>query len=144
MTTNLLSIAATLKAYLIVFMASACGLILEILAARILAPNIGVSLYTWTGIIGVVLAGISIGNYLGGSCSAPYPTNPLDRCCRISARWAAPMSLAASTTRATVQIKPQHFVFHWELSGDFIGNDYQGGNSGSLSGAGAGDGKESW
>ena len=51
---------------MIVFIASACGLILEIVAARILAPSIGVSLYTWTSIIGAVLAGISIGNYLGG------------------------------------------------------------------------------
>ena len=35
-------------------------------AGRILAPYIGVSLYTWTSIIGIVLAGISVGNYLGG------------------------------------------------------------------------------
>ncbi|HYU18084.1 MAG TPA: fused MFS/spermidine synthase [Chloroflexota bacterium] len=52
--------------YLIVFLASGCTLILEIVAGRILAPFIGVSLYTWTSIIGVVLAGISLGNYLGG------------------------------------------------------------------------------
>lgn len=52
--------------YLIVFLSSACTLILEIVAGRILAPFIGVSLYTWTSIIGVVLAGISLGNYLGG------------------------------------------------------------------------------
>jgi spermidine synthase len=52
--------------YFIVFMASACTLVLEIVAGRILAPFIGVSLYTWTSIIGVVLAGISLGNYLGG------------------------------------------------------------------------------
>jgi len=31
-----------------------------------MAPYVGVSLYTWTSIIGVVLAGISIGAYLGG------------------------------------------------------------------------------
>jgi len=31
-----------------------------------MAPLAGVSLYTWTTIIGVVLAGISLGNYLGG------------------------------------------------------------------------------
>src|SRR5437868_12007320 len=53
-------------AYLVVFVASCCTLILEILAGRILAPFIGVSLYTWTSIIGVVLAGISLGNYVGG------------------------------------------------------------------------------
>jgi spermidine synthase/MFS family permease len=38
----------------------------ELVAGRILAPFIGVSLYTWTSIIGVCLAGISAGNFLGG------------------------------------------------------------------------------
>jgi spermidine synthase len=55
-----------LFAYFVVFMGSACTLILEIVAGRLLAPFIGVSLYTWTSIIGVVLAGISLGNYAGG------------------------------------------------------------------------------
>lgn len=59
--------------YLIVFVASCCSLILEIVAGRILAPFIGVSLYTWTSIIGVVLAGISAGNYLGGRIADRWP-----------------------------------------------------------------------
>jgi predicted membrane-bound spermidine synthase len=63
-----------LAPYLIVFAASACGLILEIVAGRILAPVIGVSLFTWTSIIGVVLAGISIGNFLGGLAADRYPS----------------------------------------------------------------------
>lgn len=52
--------------YAIVFVSSACIMILELVAGRIVAPYVGVSLYTWTSIIGVVLAGISLGNYLGG------------------------------------------------------------------------------
>lgn len=51
---------------LIVFISSACIMILELVAGRIIAPYVGVSLYTWTSVIGVVLAGISLGNYLGG------------------------------------------------------------------------------
>src|SRR5262245_7524457 len=51
---------------LIVFMASFCTMVLELVAGRILAPFIGVSLYTWTSIIGVCLAGISVGNFMGG------------------------------------------------------------------------------
>lgn len=39
---------------------------LEILAARLLAPYLGVSLEVFTGIIGVILAGISLGAWLGG------------------------------------------------------------------------------
>jgi len=65
--------AASLIAYIIVFTASACTLVIEIVAGRILAPDIGVSLYTWTSIIGVVLAGISIGNYLGGRVADQFP-----------------------------------------------------------------------
>lgn len=42
-------------------------------AGRIMAPYVGVSLYTWTSIIGVVLAGISIGAYLGGLIADRYP-----------------------------------------------------------------------
>jgi len=65
--------AASLISYIIVFTASACTLVIEIVAGRILAPDIGVSLYTWTSIIGVVLAGISIGNYLGGRVADRFP-----------------------------------------------------------------------
>jgi len=67
-------LTSSLKPYLIVFIASTCGLVIEIVAARILAPSIGVSLYTWTSIIGVVLAGISIGNYLGGRLADRFPS----------------------------------------------------------------------
>ena len=69
-----LQLATPLAPYVIVFVASACVLIIEIVAGRILAPTIGVSLYTWTSIIGIVLAGISAGNYLGGRMADRYPS----------------------------------------------------------------------
>ncbi|QKT04335.1 fused MFS/spermidine synthase [Ectothiorhodospiraceae bacterium 2226] len=50
----------------VVFVSSAFLLVLEIVAGRLLAPYVGVSLYTWTSIIGVILAGLSLGNWLGG------------------------------------------------------------------------------
>lgn len=50
----------------LVFVTSAAVLVIEILAARILAPYLGVSLEVFTGIIGVILAGISLGAWLGG------------------------------------------------------------------------------
>ncbi len=56
----------TWQPYAIVFVSSACIMILELTAGRIVAPYVGVSLYTWTSIIGIVLAGISLGNYIGG------------------------------------------------------------------------------
>jgi len=49
-----------------VFTSSFCIMVLEIVAARLVARHLGSSLYTWTGVIGVVLAGISLGNYFGG------------------------------------------------------------------------------
>jgi spermidine synthase len=50
----------------LVFFTSAAVLILEILAGRLLAPYLGVSLEVFTGIIGVILAGISVGAWAGG------------------------------------------------------------------------------
>ena len=50
----------------IVFVSNTCVMVLELVAGRIIAPYVGVSLYTWTSVIGIVLAGISLGNYLGG------------------------------------------------------------------------------
>jgi spermidine synthase len=61
------------KANIVVFIASFCTLVIELVAGRIMAPYVGVSLYTWTSIIGVVLAGISIGAYLGGRIADRYP-----------------------------------------------------------------------
>lgn len=51
---------------LMVFLTSACVMVLELSAARLVQRHLGSSLYTWTSVIGVVLAGITIGNYLGG------------------------------------------------------------------------------
>lgn len=62
-----------IKANMVVFIASFCTLVIELVAGRIMAPYVGVSLYTWTSIIGVVLAGISIGAYLGGLLADRYP-----------------------------------------------------------------------
>ncbi|MCX7723905.1 MAG: fused MFS/spermidine synthase [Thermodesulfovibrio sp.] len=63
-----------ISAYIITFIASFCTLVIEIVAGRILAPFVGVSLYTWTSIIGVILAGISIGAYLGGKVADRFPS----------------------------------------------------------------------
>jgi MFS family permease len=55
-----------LVAGLIVFLGSAAILVLEILAVRLLAPHLGVTLEVTTGVIGTVLAGIALGTWLGG------------------------------------------------------------------------------
>ncbi len=53
----------------LVFISSAAVLVLEILAARLMAPYVGVTLEVYTAIIGVVLAGIAVGSWLGGRLS---------------------------------------------------------------------------
>lgn len=45
---------------------SASSLVVEIVAGRMIAPYVGMSLYTWTSIIAVVLAGFSVGHWWGG------------------------------------------------------------------------------
>lgn len=50
----------------VVFVASAAILVLEIVAGRILAPYVGVTLQSFTAIIGTVLAGIAFGAWAGG------------------------------------------------------------------------------
>ncbi len=66
--------SALWRANAIVFISSFCVMVIELIAARILAPHIGVSLYTWTSIIGVILAGIALGNYIGGKIADRYPS----------------------------------------------------------------------
>jgi spermidine synthase len=50
----------------LVFFTSALILVLEIVAGRLMAPYVGVSLEAFTGIIGTVLAGIALGSAVGG------------------------------------------------------------------------------
>lgn len=64
-------------AQVLVAATSGAVLVLEILAGRLLAPFIGVSLETFTGIIGVVLAGIALGAWLGGEAADRYDASKL-------------------------------------------------------------------
>lgn len=41
-------------------------MVLEIVGSRVLAPNLGSSTFIWTSLIGVVMASLSLGYYLGG------------------------------------------------------------------------------
>ena len=56
-------------ASILVFLSSAAVLVLELLAARLLIPYVGNTIETYTAIIGVVLAGIALGTWLGGQAA---------------------------------------------------------------------------
>jgi spermidine synthase len=55
--------------YMIAFFTAAAMMAVEMLAGRVISRLTGSSLYTWTSVIGVVLAGVTIGNYAGGILS---------------------------------------------------------------------------
>ncbi|MTV25119.1 spermidine synthase [Nitriliruptoraceae bacterium ZYF776] len=61
----------------LVFLSSGAVLVLEILAARLLAPYVGDTLETYTAIIGVILAGIAIGSWWGGRLSDRFDARHL-------------------------------------------------------------------
>jgi len=57
---------------LVVFISGACAMVVEIAGARIIAPYLGNTIYTWTAVIGLVLGALSLGYYIGGSIADRY------------------------------------------------------------------------
>jgi spermidine synthase len=57
-----------------VFLSGATLLGVEIAASRVLAPTFGSSLYVWGALIGVVLSGLSIGYWAGGTLADRWPS----------------------------------------------------------------------
>ncbi|MFO0947729.1 MAG: fused MFS/spermidine synthase [Planctomycetota bacterium] len=62
---------------LLVFLSGFAVMLVELSASRLTSTHIGQSVYTWTSVIGVILAGISVGNYLGGQMADKFPARPL-------------------------------------------------------------------
>jgi predicted membrane-bound spermidine synthase len=78
---------------------SASSLIVEIVAGRMIAPYVGMSLYTWTSIIAVVLAGFSVGHWWGGKIASL----PTDRALRVTG-WTM-IAAACTTAGATLVLR---------------------------------------
>lgn len=87
-----------------VFISSFCIMVLELVAARLIARHLGSSLYTWTAVIGVVLAGISIGNYLGGRIAD-----------RFNAKKALAVLFALASAACVLTIVLNNVVSQWLL-----------------------------
>jgi predicted membrane-bound spermidine synthase len=78
---------------------SASSLVVEIVAGRMIAPYVGMSLYSWTAIIAVVLAGFSCGHWWGGRLAA----RETPRALRLTA-WTM-VGAAASTAGAALMLR---------------------------------------
>ncbi len=77
-------------------LASACSMAVEIVAGRALAPYVGMSLYSWTIIIAVVLAGLSFGHWVGGIVA--------DRAARPARAVGLTLLVAAATTALSLPL----------------------------------------
>jgi predicted membrane-bound spermidine synthase len=91
---------ATLHYLAITTLSAACGLVVEITAGRMIAPYLGMSLYTWTAIIAVVLAGFSAGHWIGGRI-AEWPA----AACRAGVAWSLLLAgLTAALTLVLIRV----------------------------------------
>lgn len=83
---------ALLGCNLLLFLVSGCVMTIELTASRLMCRHVGSSLYTWTSVIGVILAGITLGNIAGGWLADRFERK----------RMLGWMLLAASVTCASV------------------------------------------
>lgn len=97
---------------LLVFVSSVCVMTLELTASRLVGKHVGSSLYTWTSVIGVVLAGITVGNYLGG-----YIADRVDRRKALSWMFLISSMLCAAILWIDLQIAgiPRPQSFSWPM-----------------------------
>src|ERR1700694_3370476 len=90
---------------LLVIVAGACSLAVELSASRLLAPYFGTSLFVWSNLIGLILLYLTIGYYVGG---------------RVADRFPRPTVLYSLTTAAAFLISLIPFlskpILHWSQS----------------------------
>ncbi len=107
-----------------VFLSSAVTLVLEITAGRLIAPYVGVSIYSWSSIIGVMLAGLSLGNWLGGARADRGGTDRSAGLALVAAALASLGVLLALTLAApvvvTAELSPMSGAFVLSLSLFFV------------------------
>ena len=59
-------LAVRILPFALAFFSSLCIMVLELVASRLVARHVGGSLIVWTSVIGIMLGGVCMGNFLGG------------------------------------------------------------------------------
>ncbi|MEQ9334800.1 fused MFS/spermidine synthase [Thalassobaculum sp.] len=81
---------------------SAGAMVVEIVAARMLAPLVGMTVFSWTAVIATVLAGLSAGHWIGGIVADREPA-------RLGARlFQMLIATAVLTTTPILLVAPVH------------------------------------
>ncbi|VXC13549.1 fused MFS/spermidine synthase [Nocardioides sp. AX2bis] len=92
----------------LVFGTSAAVLVVELVALRLLAPYLGLTLETNTLVIGVALTAIALGSWLGGrAADATDPRRLLGPAIGVSG---AVVALTPATVRSAAEVAPSGFV----------------------------------
>ncbi len=96
------------KLCIIAFFSGAVIMTLEIIGSRILAPFVGASVFVWTGLIGVVLASLSLGYWRGGIVADKDPS---------FRRLSAILFISAVAILASAVLRPVLFevIRYWAL-----------------------------
>ncbi|MEQ8398837.1 fused MFS/spermidine synthase [Thalassobaculum sp.] len=81
---------------------SAGSMVVEIVAARMLAPLVGMTVFSWTAVIATVLAGLSIGHWIGGRLADCEPGRARRRV------FALLIATAATTPAPILLVGPVH------------------------------------
>jgi len=100
-----------------IFFSSVCIMAIELVAGRLAARQFGASLYTWTSVIGVTLAGLTIGNYIGGRLADLFPTRPTIGWLFGVCSWACVAAIALNNL-----VGEWTFLWHLDLGARVLGH----------------------
>ncbi len=106
---------------LTVFVSSLCIMVVELVAGRLIARYVGNSLYTWTSVIGIVLAGIAVGNYVGGLMADRYrPREALAALFLLSSAACLTVPVLNDRIGASMMLREQDWAFRIALHVFFV------------------------
>jgi len=95
-----------------VFILGFCIMAVELVAGRMVSKQLGSSIYTWTSVIGVILLGITLGNYSGGRIADRFRTASSLPALFVLASAGC---VAALITANLIMLCPWLWQFNWSL-----------------------------